>query len=154
MTKSILKLIGQQCTLVCLSWFSEVERQPGSWRCSHSAGGRKVAVCALLRRRVHWSLRADCHCLWNKRADSLPKRPTPHVKKAAFPVARHCVVGPSSAWDEVPDSAGLVLKGPEKAFFERGAVVSASLSVFRGHMCDRSAIRFATIEDVVLSDAS
>ena len=113
-----------------------------------------VEVSALLRRRIHWSLRAYRHCLWNKRADSLPKRPTPHVKKAAFPVARHCVVGPSSAWDEVPDSAGLVLKGPEKAFFERGAVVSASLSVFRGHMCDRSAIRFATIEDVVLSDAS
>ena len=110
-----------------------------------------VEVSALLRRRIHWSLRADRHCLWNKRADSLLKRPTPHAKKAAFPVARHRVPGPSSAWDCVPHSASLVPPGPEKAFFERGAVVSASLSVLCGHLCDRSV---ATIEDVVLSDAS
>ena len=90
-----------------------------------------VEVSALLRRRIHWSLRAYRHCLWNKRADSLPKRPTPHVKKAAFPVARHCVRGPSSTRDSSPHGAAFVLKGPKAGSFERGALVSASLSVLR-----------------------
>ena len=108
-----------------------------------------VEVSALFRRRVHWSLRADCHCLWNKRADSLLKRPTPHVKKAAFPVARRCVPVASSALDGVPQSAGLVLKGPEKAFFHLGAEVSTILHVSHCHLRDY----ISSISDIVLSDA-
>ena len=148
-----MHLLRRQCCQVNLGPFSEVKRQPGSWGSGHSAEGSRIAICTLVRRRIHRSLRADCHCLRFKRSDwshlHLLPCPSPHWEKAAFPVARRCVPVASSALDGVPQSAGLVLKGPEKAFFHLGAEVSTILHVSHCHLRDY----ISSIDDIVLSDA-
>ena len=144
-----MHLLRRQCCQVNLGPFSEVKRQPGSWGSGHSAEGSCITICTLVRRQIHRSLRANCHCLRLKR--SYWSIPSPHWEKAAFPVARRCVPGPSSAWDWVPQGAGLVLKGPEEAIFDQGTYVSTILHVCHCHLGDHS---FSSIDDVWLSDAS
>ena len=146
-----MHLLRRQCCQVNLGPFSEVKRQPGSWGSGHSAEGSCITICTLVRRRIHCSLRANCHCLRLTRSDR--SIPSPHWEKAAFPVARRCVPMASSALDGVPQSAGLVLKGPEKAFFHLGAEVSTILHVSHCHLRDYSLSSIGPIDDIVLSDA-